>query len=142
MGTPENTGSQELLAKPVQSSTGATYPLIQSLRLYVFGLLNWVVPLVLILAVDFCLKKAFEAASIEFPSALFGMFCIFAVLMVLDYAKPHAALAFVNFFDPGIMFINRWLPLFYVPYLVVLPISVKDITASSGIKICCIIGTI
>ncbi|KAI9119490.1 hypothetical protein K1719_009366 [Acacia pycnantha] len=33
------------------------------------------------------------------------------------------------------MFIHRWLPLFYVPSLVVLPLSIKDIPAASGIKI-------
>lgn len=87
--------------------------MIQTLRLQVFGVLHWVVSLGLILAIDFLLKKAFVAASIEFPSALFGMFWI--------------------------MFIQRWLPLFYVPYLVVLPLSLKDIPPSSAIKICFIV---
>ncbi|XP_027928518.1 plastidal glycolate/glycerate translocator 1, chloroplastic-like isoform X1 [Vigna unguiculata] len=67
------------------------------------------------------------------------MFCIFSVLIILDYAVPSAAVAFEKFFEPGIIFIQRWLPLFYVPYLVVLPLSLKDIPASSAIKICFIV---
>jgi len=144
MGTPESSKSEELCTELLQSQTGVTSTSIESvtqnLRLQVFGVLHWVVSLGLILAIDFLLKKAFAAASIEFPSALFGMFCIFSVLIILDYAEPSAAVAFEKFFEPGIIFIQRWLPLFYVPYLVVLPLSLKDIPASSAIKICFIVG--
>ncbi|XVF52089.1 hypothetical protein PTKIN_Ptkin04bG0236900 [Pterospermum kingtungense] len=89
---------------------------------------------------DKLLKKAFVAAAIKFPSALFGMFCIFSVLVILDTTVPAAATSLMNFFEPALMFIQRWLPLFYVPALVVLPLSVKDIPASSGLKICFIIA--
>lgn len=90
----------------------------------------------IILAVDKFLKKAFAAAAIKFPSALFGMFCIFSVLVILDSTVPAAAKRVMDFFEPALLFIQRWLPLFYVPSLVVLPLSVKDIPAASGIKIC------
>lgn len=89
---------------------------------------------------DKFLKKAFVAASIKFPSALFGMFCIFSVLVILDSTVPAVATSLMNFFEPALLFIQRWLPLFYVPSLVVLPLSVKSIPAASGIKICFIIG--
>jgi hypothetical protein len=106
----------------------------------VFGLLHLIVSLGLFLALDQFLKKAFVAAAIKFPSALFGMFCIFSVLIILDSTVPPAAKALVDFFEPAFLFIQRWLPLFYVPSLVVLPLSVKDIPAASGIKICLIVG--
>jgi len=67
-------------------------------------------------------------------------FCIFSVLIILDYVVPSVVVAFEKFFELGIIFIQRWLPLFYVPYLVVLPLSLKDIPASSVIKICFIVG--
>ncbi|XP_014519489.1 plastidal glycolate/glycerate translocator 1, chloroplastic [Vigna radiata var. radiata] len=143
MGTPESCKSEELCKELLQSRTGvtsiSTESVTQTFRLRVFGVLHWVVSLGLILATDFLLKKAFAAASIEFPSALFGMFCIFSVLVILDYAVPSAAVAFEKFFEPGIIFIQRWLPLFYVPYLVVLPLSLKEIPASSAIKILLIV---
>lgn len=93
----------------------------------------------LILAMDKYLKKAFVAAAIKFPSALFGMFCTFTILLVLDSTIPAAATTLEKFFEPALLFIQRWLPLFYVPSLVVLPLAVQDIPAASGVKICFII---
>lgn len=86
------------------------------------------------------MKKAFVAAAIKFPSALFGMFCVFSVLLALDVAVPAAADGLVKFFEPATLFIQRWLPLFYVPSLVVLPLAVKDIPAASALKIGFILG--
>lgn len=107
-----------------------------------FGLLHLLVSLGIILAMDKYLKRAFVAAAIKFPSALFGMFCIFTILVVLDSTIPVAAAGLMNFFEPALLFIQRWLPLFYVPCLVVLPLAVKDIPAASGVKIFAIIGTV
>lgn len=104
------------------------------------GVLHLVVSLGIILAMDKYLKKAFVAAAIKFPSALFGMFCIFSVLVILDVTSPGLATGLMEFFEPALLFIQRWLPLFYVPSLVVLPIAVQDIPAASGLKICFIIG--
>lgn len=106
----------------------------------VFDVLHLVVSLGIILAMDKFLKKAFVVAAIKFPSALFGMFCIFSILTILDSTVPAAATNLVKFFEPALLFIQRWLPLFYVPSLVVLPLSIKDIPAASGIKIFCIVG--
>ena len=106
----------------------------------VFAATHLLVSLGIILAADQFLKQAFVAASIKFPSALFGMFCIFSLLMILDSVVPAAATGMMNFFEPAFLFIQRWLPLFYVPSLVVLPLSLRDIPAASGVKICYIVG--
>ncbi|KAI3899821.1 hypothetical protein MKW92_046986 [Papaver armeniacum] len=81
------------------------------------------------LAADKFLKQAFVAASIKFPSALFR-----DVLRIFGSDNSR-----LSFFAPANLFIQRWLPLFYVPSLVVLPLAVKDIPAASGLKICFII---
>ncbi|MED6161226.1 Plastidal glycolate/glycerate translocator 1, chloroplastic [Stylosanthes scabra] len=127
--------SRQVSAKSAGTESGGTSTLTQS----VVGLFHLIVSLGLILAMDKYLKKVFVAAAIKFPSALFGMFCIFSLLIVLDSTLPSAATALMNFFEPAFMFIQRYLPLFYVPSLVVLPLSVKDIPPASGIKICLII---
>ncbi|KAJ4784904.1 Antiholin-like protein LrgB [Rhynchospora pubera] len=106
----------------------------------VVKILHLVVSLGIFLASDKFLKKAFVAASIKFPSALFGMFCVFSVLMILDSVVPKAATSVMNFFEPATLFIQRYLPLFYVPSLVVLPLAVRDVPAASGLKICFIIA--
>ncbi|KAL0331035.1 UNVERIFIED_CONTAM: Plastidal glycolate/glycerate translocator 1, chloroplastic [Sesamum angustifolium] len=116
-------------------SAGSASGLTSAAGSTVVKLLHLVVSLGIILAMDKLLKKAFVAAAIKFPSALFGMFCIFTILMVLDSTVPAAATGLMNFFQPALLFIQRWLPLFYVPSLVILPLAVKDIPAASGLKI-------
>ncbi|KAB2626187.1 plastidal glycolate/glycerate translocator 1 [Pyrus ussuriensis x Pyrus communis] len=105
----------------------------------VVGILHLVVSVGIFLAMDMFSNKAFVAAAIRFPSALFGMFCIFSVLVILDSTVPAVATSLIDFFEPALLFIQRWLPLFYVPSLVVLPLSVKSIPTASGIKLCFII---
>ncbi|GLT68153.1 hypothetical protein SLA2020_404110 [Shorea laevis] len=134
MGSPETSSSREISTKSVGEGSGSTSTVSN-----VFGIGHLIVSLGIILAMDKLLKAAFVAAAIKFPSALFGMFCIFSVLVILDSIVPAAATGLMNFFEPALLFIQRWLPLFYVPSLVVLPVSVRDIPAASGIKICFII---
>ncbi|XVF52265.1 hypothetical protein PTKIN_Ptkin05aG0005200 [Pterospermum kingtungense] len=136
---PQKTSSdQTILVKSSASDNSSISTSTISQKM--FGVLHLVVSLGIVLAMDKFLKKAFVAAAIKFPSALFGMFCIFSVLVILDTTVPAAATSLMNFFEPALMFIQRWLPLFYVPALVVLPLSVRDIPASSGLKICFIIA--
>ncbi|KAI5419059.1 variant 2 [Lathyrus oleraceus] len=130
-GSHGSSESRQLSTCSAQSDSGNTSSLTQN----VFGVLHLIVSLGLFVATDKFLKQTFVTAGIKFPSALFGMFCIFSVLIILDSTVPSAATAVVNFFEPAFMFIQRWLPLFYVPSLVVLPLSVRDIPAASGIKI-------
>ncbi|XP_052170880.1 plastidal glycolate/glycerate translocator 1, chloroplastic [Diospyros lotus] len=128
--------TQRIQANAMGSASGSPSTSLQS----VLGVLHLIVSLGIILAMDKVLKKVFVAAAIKFPSALVGMFCVFTVLTILDSTVPAAATSLMNFFEPAILFIQRWLPLFYVPSLVVLPIAVKDIPAASGVKICFIIA--
>ncbi|KAL8119595.1 plastidal glycolate/glycerate translocator 1, chloroplastic-like [Apium graveolens] len=110
-----------------------------TLKHTVLEAMHLVASLGIIIALDKILAQAFVVMGIKFPSALFGMFCIFSILVFLDFNFPVAAINSMIFFEPALLFIQRWLPLFYVPALVVLPISIQDIPAASGLKICFII---
>uniref|UniRef100_A0A803LTR8 Plastidal glycolate/glycerate translocator 1, chloroplastic n=1 Tax=Chenopodium quinoa TaxID=63459 RepID=A0A803LTR8_CHEQI len=133
LGPHKTHSNRSILAKSLGSSSkdGVTSSIFQT----VVGVLHLVVSLGIILAMDKLLKQAFVAASIQFPSALFGMFCTFSVLTILDTIVPAAAAGLMSFFEPALLFIQRWLPLFYVPSLVILPLAVRDIPAASGLKI-------
>lgn len=102
--------------------------------------LHLVVSLGIFIGLDKVLKEGFAAAGIRFPSALFGMFCLFAVLNILEHIRGSAAASVVSFFQPANTFIQRWLPIFYVPSLVVIPLSVKGIPVADGAKIAVILG--
>ncbi|KAK1435944.1 hypothetical protein QVD17_01717 [Tagetes erecta] len=136
--SPKTHSNQMLLLQSTDSNSSITFT-SNGILPTVLGVMHLVVSLGIILAMDKVLNLAFAAAAIKFPSALFGMFCIFSVLMILDVTVPAAANGLMNFFEPALMFIQRWLPLFYVPSLVVLPLSVQDIPAASGVKICFIL---
>ena len=60
------------------------------------------------------------------PAPRAGMFAIIAVLLGLDTASKDAAERLLAFFNPALNWIQRWLPLFYVPTLVVLPLAVLN----------------
>ena len=55
------------------------------------------------------------------------MFGIIAVLTVLDLASKPAAENLYAFFNPALEWIARWLPVFYVPPLVALPLAIEGI---------------
>jgi len=88
---------------------------------------------------DYALKKAATAAGISFPSALLGMFGIFLALITMDALAPKGAEAIVRFFKPATTFMARWLPLFFVPSLVVLPLAVRGIPPSHLLSILLIV---
>lgn len=55
------------------------------------------------------------------------MFIIVGTLLVLQEASKETADKIQAFFNPALNWIQRWLPLFYVPTLVVLPVAIQGI---------------
>lgn len=55
------------------------------------------------------------------------MFGVIAALAALTQASRERAEAVVAFFAPALDWIQRWLPLFYVPSLIMLPLALQNI---------------
>jgi len=89
----------------------------------------------LLLAADRALKAVFAQAGWSFPAPLAGMFIIIAVLKALDVFAPDKLKAVEDFFTPALSWITRWLPLFYVPSLVMLPIVLKSVPSAAMAKV-------
>uniref|UniRef100_A0A0D3HH04 choline-phosphate cytidylyltransferase n=1 Tax=Oryza barthii TaxID=65489 RepID=A0A0D3HH04_9ORYZ len=121
-----------LMQQPITCINSFIYLSIYHIRVLVRNMAQLVVSLGILVAADKLVEQAFAAASIKFPSALFAMFCVFALLLLLP---PSLANGFMAFFDPATVFIHRWLPLFFVPSLVVLPLAVRDVSPASALKI-------
>jgi len=85
-----------------------------------------------ILAVDVALRRYFFYRAIPFPSSLAGMLGLFGSLCALQVARPQLALAVADAAAPGCAFISRWLALFFVPNLVLLPLVVTMSAAEAG----------
>ncbi|CAM6126433.1 unnamed protein product [Calypogeia fissa] len=128
-------GSWKIRAAQANSTSGNENPILQKAA----ETLHLAVSLGAFLALDRFLKQRFVEAGIRFPSALFGMFCIFILLNVANAVKSEVATMIISFFQPAITFIQRWLPLFYVPSLVVVPLAIQGIPTAAAAKIALII---
>ena len=66
---------------------------------------------------------------------LAGMFSIVTFLLALEKISPSKAEAVARWFDPAILWIQRWLGAFYVPSLAILPLTIKGIPGV--LLLCC-----
>lgn len=87
-------------------------------------------------ALDKTLEHALCVAGVTFPSALIGMFGILAALLVTEkIGGEDAASAMEGTVAPALNWITSWLPVFYVPSLVVTPLVVTKIAPSALAKV-------
>jgi hypothetical protein len=70
------------------------------------------------------IKGVLTQYAIKFPSALVGMFGVFGLLCAVGDNMANKILAF---YGPALNWIARWLPIFYVPALVTLPLALQGI---------------
>ena len=77
----------------------------------------------LLIFIDKVVAKYFKYQGWVFPSSLAGMVLIFASLCVVDKVSPQFAKNLSDNLSPAVAFIKAWLPLFFVPPLVVLPLK-------------------
>jgi len=87
-----------------------------------------------IITVDVALRRLFAARAVPFPSSLAGMLGLFGALCTIQAIRPQAAAAVADAAAPGCAFISRWLALFFVPNLVLLPL-VLQMTAMDAAKL-------
>lgn len=85
-------------------------------------------------ACDRALQAGARQVGLSFPPALIGMLAIVAGLSALSSTNPGAADKVQRAAAPGLDWVSRWLPLFYVPSLVVLPLAVRGIPGADLAK--------
>lgn len=72
-------------------------------------------------AIDYGIRNAFQACDISFPSQLGGCILLFAFLLLADFAKGGLGNDMLTFLSPGAGLLAKWLPVFFVPGLAMLP---------------------
>ena len=77
-----------------------------------------------VVAADSALRRAFAAKAIAFPSSLAGFFLTFTVLSALQSVHPPSAQRLFSSAQPGCAFLAKWLAVFFVPNLVLLPLVI------------------
>lgn len=87
------------------------------------------------------LYKSFAAAGIQFPASLIGMFGILGGLWTLSaIGQVATAEVVVAAATPALRWITRYLPLFYVPALVVLPLAAEKLSGAELGKIAVVLS--
>lgn len=64
------------------------------------------------------------------------MFIIILALLAIEAVSPGGADKLTQMFDPALFWIQRWMPVFYVPSLVVLPLAIEEISGVSKTRHC------
>jgi hypothetical protein len=91
------------------------------------------------LACLYCLDKALYATFTvslgwHFPSALVGMFGIVGVLLAAARGHKNTAAAATAYFRPAVEWVaHKWLPVFYAPALVTLPLAVQPLAGKPAL---------
>lgn len=76
-----------------------------------------------LVTMDVVLRKLFKKASIAFPSSLAGCGTLFASLLLLNKVNPKLGEKSYDTLSPGAGVLAKWLPVFFVPSLVTLPLA-------------------
>ena len=94
----------------------------------------------LLLVADKGMKASMSSLNIQFPHTLAGMLVLCSGLVAAKAASgtpARAADAIVDFFQPLLAWVARWMPVFFVPALIALPMSLASasVQASDFVKV-------
>jgi hypothetical protein len=74
-------------------------------------------------AIEALTKRLLSVTNVKFPSSLGACLCLFFFLLVAESMNADFANAIFAGLTPGAGLLAKWLPVFFVPGLVLLPIS-------------------
>jgi hypothetical protein len=84
---------------------------------------NAVIGAVVFALIENGVKRSLKAAGVAFPAQLGGCIFLFAFLLLTEAVNPDAAASIFSALTPGAGLLAKWLPVFFVPGLVMLPLS-------------------
>ena len=68
-------------------------------------------------------NKFFVQAGVKFPAQLGGCGILFAFLVISDAVVPGSGSSIFEYLTPGTTLLTKWLPVFFVPGLAMLPLA-------------------
>lgn len=75
--------------------------------------------------IDTAVRKLFEAYDISFPSQLGGCLILFVAMVLGELVIPGVGDKVFSLLNPGSLLLAKWLPVFFVPGLAMLPLAVS-----------------
>jgi putative effector of murein hydrolase/putative effector of murein hydrolase LrgA (UPF0299 family) len=89
----------------------------------------------LLFALNRALARATAAAGIAFPPSLIGMALVFGGLCAASAADERAAAVATGALRPGVVWLTRWMPVFFAPALVSLPAALAPIPVAELVRL-------
>jgi len=86
-------------------------------------LLNAVLGSTVMALIEKAVKEVFKVANIKFPSQLGACLVLFAFLLLAELVNPKLANSVFGALSPGAALLAKWLPVFFVPGLAMLPLA-------------------
>jgi|UPI000581B078 putative effector of murein hydrolase len=86
-------------------------------------------------------KEGLKAANVKFPAQLGGCIFLFSFMMLAEKINPELGNAIFEALSPGAGILAKWLPVFFVPGLALLPLSPKigtSVDVAKVIMVCCL----
>lgn len=83
---------------------------------------------------------ALPAALRNLPSSTLCMLLLTAALIAVDRADPGLAKTTTQFFDPAVEIIQRWMPLFYTPAIVMMSVVGQKIVAGEAVRLLALVA--
>jgi len=84
---------------------------------------------------DTIVRKAFRANKINFPAQLGGCIILFSFLLLSEIVSPGVGDGLFHALAPGAALLTKWLPVFFVPGLAMLPLAPSIGTAIDHILV-------
>lgn len=75
------------------------------------------------LIMDTVVRKTFRAKNVGFPAQLGGCIMLLSFLLISELVVPGVGDGVFNALSPGAALLTKWLPVFFVPGLAMLPLA-------------------
>lgn len=115
------TGSTVLKHEPVMRKVAALDSVDLSRRGGAVEAPNQVVSALGLFAINYGVSKAFAAYDVRFPAMLGGCIILFVALLLADAVKSGLGTDIFDLLMPGGNLLAKWLPVFFVPGLAMVP---------------------
>ena len=86
-------------------------------------------------AVERVVKKVFTEKGISFPAQLAGCVVLFFTLLMMDVIVPGSGESLYKALGPGTALLTKWLPVFFVPGLALLPLA-PSVGSGVEVRVC------
>lgn len=78
---------------------------------------------IILTLIERVVNKILTSNGIKFPSMLGGCIALFFVMILADLVRPGLGGSIYSTLNPGSVFLAKWLPVFFVPGLAMLPLA-------------------